>query len=261
MSAGHPRAQAVAIRGDRFAAIGTNAEVLKTAGPRTQKIDLAGKCIVPGIIETHVHRITAALAEIDGPVPLLHSVAEIQGYIRAQSAKLPPDRLIFVPKVHSTRLTDRRYPNRYEIDEAAPQREAMVDNDYASVLNSALLKRLGITRDTPQPANGRIVKDEKGEPTGLILGAPQVLGRLRGSRSYTAKERLWALKSMLQRYNSVGITSIIDRGEGPDGFRAYQTLRDTGELTARSYVTYLIQAQGTPAQVRDEIARIPFVTG
>ena len=72
MSAVHPRAQAVAIRGDRFAAIGTNAEVLKTAGPRTQKIDLAGKCIVPGIIETHVHRITAALAEIDGPVPLLH---------------------------------------------------------------------------------------------------------------------------------------------------------------------------------------------
>jgi predicted amidohydrolase YtcJ len=134
-------------------------------------------------------------------------------------------------------------------------------NGYASVLNSALLKRLGITGDTPQPANGRIVKVEKGEPTGLILGAPQMLAKLRGSRSYTSKERLWALKSMLQRYNSVGITSIIDRGEGPDGFRAYQTLHDAGELTARSYVTYLIQAHGTPEQVRDEIARIPFVTG
>jgi predicted amidohydrolase YtcJ len=261
VSPAHPTAQAVAIRGDRFAAIGTNDEVLQTAGPRTRKIDLAGKCVVPGIVESHVHPITAALAEIDGPLPVLHSISEIQSYIRGQAQKLPSGRLIFVPKIYSTRLTDHRYPNRYEIDEAAPQREAMVDNGYASVLNSALLKRLGITRDTPQPPNGRIVKDDKGEPTGLILGAPQLLGQLRSSRQYSAQERVSALKRMLETYNSVGITSIIDRSEGPDGFRAYQTLHDRGELTARAYVTYLIQAQGTPAQVREEIERIPFVTG
>src|SRR5262245_56086402 len=65
MSPAHPTAQAVAIRGDRFAAIGTSPEVLKTAGPKTQKVDLGGKCLLPGIIESHVHPITAALAEID----------------------------------------------------------------------------------------------------------------------------------------------------------------------------------------------------
>ncbi|MDQ6708387.1 MAG: amidohydrolase, partial [Acidobacteriota bacterium] len=261
MSPSHPTAQALAIRAGRFLAVGANAEILKSAGPKTERIDLAGKCVIPGIIESHVHPIGAALSEIDGPVPVLRSISEVKRYIAAQAAKQPANRLIFVPKVYSTRLTDHRYPTRYELDEAAPDREAMVDNGYASVLNSALLKRLGITRDTPQPENGRIVKDEKGEPNGLILGATQLLGKLRGSRPYTAKDRLWALKSMLQRYNSVGITSIIDRGQGADGFRAYQTLHDTGELTARSYVTYLIQAQGTPAQVRQEIERIPFVTG
>jgi predicted amidohydrolase YtcJ len=129
------------------------------------------------------------------------------------------------------------------------------------VLNSALLKRLGVTRDTPQPANGRIVKDEKGEPTGLVLGAAQLLGKLRASRPYTADDRVRGLQRMLQHYNAVGITSIIDRGEGPEGFRAYQALHDRGELTVRSYVTYLIQAQGTPADVRQEIERIPFITG
>src|SRR5262245_2758041 len=108
----HPTAQAVAIRGDRFAAIGTSAEVLKTAGPKTQKVDLGGKSVLPGIIESHVHPITAALAEIDGRIPLLHSISEIQSYIREQAQKLPPDRLIFVPKVYSTRLIDHRYPNR-----------------------------------------------------------------------------------------------------------------------------------------------------
>ena len=175
MDAAHPTAQAVAIRGDRFTSVGTTAEVLATAGPKTTKIDLGGKCIVPGIIESHVHPIGAALSEIDGRVPVLNSIAEIQNYIRAQDQKLPPGRLLFIPKVYATRLTDRRYPTRYELDEAAPTREVAADNGYASVLNSALLKKLGITRDTPQPAAGRIVKDDKGEPTGLILGAPQLL--------------------------------------------------------------------------------------
>jgi predicted amidohydrolase YtcJ len=258
---GQSTAQAVAIRGDRFAAVGSNAEVLKLAGPATQKIDLGGKCMVPGIIETHVHPIGAALSEIDGPVPVVHSIAELKDYIQTQDKKLPPGRLIFIPKVYSTRLADHRYPTRYELDEAAPNREVVADNGYAGVVNSVLLKKLGITRDTPQPANGRIEKDAKGEPTGLILGAPQLLRSVRNPRVATDKDRLWALKSMLARYNSVGITSIIDRSEGPDGFRAYQALYKSGELTARSFITYLIQAQGTPEQVRSEIEHIPFVTG
>ncbi len=261
MSPAHPSAQALAIQGERFTAVGANDEVLKTAGPRTRKIDLGGKCVVPGIIESHVHPIGAALSEIDGPIPLLHSVAEIQNYIREQAKKLPAERLIFVPKVYSTRLRELRYPTRQEIDAAAPDREVVLDNGYASVLNTVVLKKLGITRDTPQPANGRIEKDARGEPTGLILGAPQLLRRVRGSRSYSDKDRLWAVRSMLQRYNSVGITSIYDRSEGPDGFRAYQTLYQSGELTARCTLTYMIRADGTPEQVRQEIERIPFITG
>ncbi len=257
----HPNAQAVAIRGDRFVAVGTDSDVLKTAGPGTQKIDLHGQCVIPGLIAGHVHPIMAALSEIDGPIPVFHSIPEIQTYIREQAKKLPSGQIILVPKVYSTRLVEHRYPTRQEIDAAAGGREAAVDNGYASVLNSPLLKHLGITRDTPQPSNGRIVKDQNGEPTGLVLGAPQLLGTVRESRPVTPKERLWALKSMLQHYNAVGFTGIDDRLEGPEGFRAYQTLHDAGELTVRSYVTYIIQAQGTPADVRKEIEEIPFVTG
>jgi hypothetical protein len=257
----HPNVQAVAIRGDRFVAVGSDADVLKTAGPGTQKIDLHGRCVIPGLIEGHVHPIEAALSEIDGPIPVFHSIPEIQTYIREQARKLPSGQIILVPKVYSTRLVEHRYPTRQEIDAAAGGREAVVDNGYASVLDSVLLKRLAITRDTPQPANGRIVKDRNGEPTGLVLGAPQLLGKVRESRLVTPKDQLWALKSMLQHYNTVGITSIDDRLEGPEGFRAYQTLHDAGELTVRSYVTYIIKAQGTPADVRKEIEQIPFVTG
>jgi hypothetical protein len=256
-----PTVEAVAIQGDRFIAVGSDADVRKAADASTRRIDLHGRCVVPGLIAGHVHPIMAALSEIDGPVPVFHSIPEIQAYIRGQVKKLPPGQIIFVPKVYSTRLAEHRYPTRQEIDAAAGGREAMVDNGYASVLDSVLLKRLGITRNTPQPSNGRIVEDRSGEPTGLVLGAPELLGKVRQSRPVTPKDRLWALKSMLQHYNSVGFTSIIDRLEGPEGFRAYQTLHDAGELTVRSYVTYLIKAQGTPADVRREIENIPFVTG
>src|SRR5689334_14086293 len=77
MWANHPTVEAVAIRGGRFQAVGSTADVLKTAGPSTRKIDLAGKCVLPGIIESHVHPISAALSEIDGPLPVLHSLREI----------------------------------------------------------------------------------------------------------------------------------------------------------------------------------------
>jgi predicted amidohydrolase YtcJ len=257
----HPNVQAVAIQGDRFLAVGTDAEVLKTAGPDTKKIDLHGQSVIPGLISGHVHPIVAALSEINGTLPPFNSVAEIQTYIREQAAKLPPGQIIFVPKVFATRVAEHRYPTRQEIDAAAGGREAMVDNGYASVVDTALMKRLGITRDTPQPANGKIVEDKNGNPTGLILGARQLFDKVQLHKPVTDQQRLWALKSMLHYYNAVGLTGIDDRLEGPAAFRAYQTLHDAGELTVRCYVTYFINAQGTPADVRKQIEQIPFVTG
>jgi hypothetical protein len=261
MSPSRPVAQAVAIRANRIAAVGSNAEVRKAAGSGTRLIDLKGRTVLPGLIDSHTHPISAALSEQDGPVPVMHSIAEVQQYIRKLAASTPAERLIFVPKVYATRLKDRRYPNRWELDEAAPQRLAMTDNGYASVLNSAALAKLGITRDTPQPPNGKIIKDDKGEPTGLILGAGQLLSPLRSAKRPTHDDLLWALRNMQKAYNRVGITSTIDRGQTAPGFRVYQELHRKGELTVRSSVTYRISGQGTPEQVRQEVERVPFVTG
>ena len=144
-----PAAEAVAVRGNRFLAVGSSKDVLRTAGPSTKKVDLAGRTVVPGLIENHVHPVSAALSEREAPIPNLHSIADIQAFIRSEAARLPAGRVIFVPKVYPSRLKERRYPNRYDIDAAAPGRPAMCDNGYAGVLNSTLLKEAGITRDTP----------------------------------------------------------------------------------------------------------------
>lgn len=256
-----PLAEAVAIAGERFVAVGSNAEVLPLAGPRTRKIDLKGRTVVPGIIESHTHPVSAALSERDGPVPVMRSIPEVLEYIRRQAERLPADRLIFVPKVYATRLAERRYPTRYELDGAAPGRRVMTDNGYASVLNSRLLAELGITRETPEPPNGKIIRDQKGEPNGIILGAPDLLGPLRRSRPWTHEDRVWALRTMQRKYNEAGITSTVDRGQGADGFRLYQELHQRGELTVRTTVTYTIGARGSPEDVRREMEQIPLVTG
>jgi hypothetical protein len=256
-----PTAEAFLIEQDRFVKVGANQEVIAAAKPGTPRFDLRGLTVVPGLNDAHTHPIGAALSEADGPVPVMHSIPEVQAYIRKLAASLPAGRLIFVPKIYSTRLAEGRYPNRHDLDAASGAREAMTDNGYASVLNSALLKRLGINRSTPQPANGKIIKDESGEPTGLILGAQQLLGELRASRSFSHAEKLKGLAAMQAAYNRAGITSTSDRGQRPDGFRVYQDLHRAGRMTVRTTVTYLINAQGSPDSVRREIEAIPFVTG
>ncbi len=127
------------------------------------------------MIDSHTHPISAVLSERDGPLPAFNSIADVQAYIRQRAARSPKDQVILAPKVFSPRLKERRYPTRHELDVAASDRPVIADNGYAGVVNSFLLDKLKITRYTPQPANGKIIKDDKGEPTGLILGAPQLL--------------------------------------------------------------------------------------
>ncbi|MEK7752648.1 MAG: amidohydrolase, partial [Acidobacteriota bacterium] len=231
------------------------------AGPKTRKIDLKGRTVVPGIIEAHTHPVGAAMSERDVPVPVMRTIPEIQEFIRQEARRLPPDRIIFVPKIYPSRLNERRYPTRYELDAVSGGRLAMTDNGYASVLNSALIAKLKITRDTPQPNNGKIIMDARGEPTGLILGSTHILGPLRRSRPQTYDDVLWAIRSMNKAYNAVGITSTFDRGQVAEGVRAYQQLRNQDQLSVRTNISYRIDVRGTPKDVREEMTRIPLVTG
>jgi hypothetical protein len=257
----HPIVQAFAIRGDKFLAVGSNDEVMRTAGPSTVKVDLRGHTVTPGLIESHVHPIVSALGDRDESFPAIHSIAEVQAYVRKQVGILPPERIIIVPKVFATRLKEHRLPTRYELDEAAGPRLAMTDNGYSASLDSALLAHLHITRDSPQPPDGKIIKDANGEPKGPILGSNKLLEPARRAVLPTFDDKLWALRAMQKRYVTAGLTSVIDRAQDAEGFRVYETLEQRGELSVRSSVTFLISGLGTPQDVRKEILAIPLVTG
>jgi predicted amidohydrolase YtcJ len=241
--------------------VGTSQEVGRTIGPETRQINLNGRTVVPGLIDSHVHPIGAALAEMDGVIPVMGSFAELRAHVEKEIRKKPGDALIFVPKVYSTRLDEQRYPTRQEIDAWSGERPVMLDNGYASALNTAALKRAGITKDTPEPEDGKIIRDAKGEPTGLVLGARRLVSPLLTERTTTFEDMLEALVKMEQAYNKVGLTSVIDRSLSPKQIAVYQKLWSDSKLTVRTYMTRTVNAERPMEEIAAEIKALGPTTG
>jgi predicted amidohydrolase YtcJ len=138
----------------------------------------------------------------------------------------------------------------------------MLDNGYASALNSAALAAVGITRETPQPEDGKIITDPKtGEPTGLILGARRLVSGLLDQRSFTHEDRVWALQEMHKAYNRVGLTSVIDRSQRSEGIRAYQELWEKGALTLRTNITLTLDGEAPLEDLTRDIRALTPSTG
>ena len=169
-------AEAVAIRGDRVLAVGSNAEIARLTGPATRVIDAGGKALLPGLYDSHVHPLGAAHSEKDHAIPSFDSLADVMTYF-ADRAKVQPKRTWIVARyAFPTRLREGRFPTREELDRVAPDHMVLHQGGPAGVVNTLALKYSGITRETPDPPAGRIVKDPKtGEPTGMMRNAYAVL--------------------------------------------------------------------------------------
>src|SRR5262249_41225558 len=155
----------------------------------------------------------AATSELAGPLPRLRSLKDVSEYIRKKAADTPKGEWIVVRYAFSTRLDEARFPTRAELDEAAPDHPGLYHAGPAGVGNSLALKLSEITKDTPTPPAGEIVKDPKtGEPTGLLRNAYRVLkGLPRDAAKLSAAEKREALKKLFRLYNEQGLTSVADR--------------------------------------------------
>src|SRR5258708_15852776 len=156
--------EAIAVKNGRIAATGTSADILsKERTPRTRVVDLGGKTVLPGLIDAHVHALEAGLSEFRAPLPLLDSIAAIQDYIRTAARSRPKGAWIVVPRTLPPRLKEMRFPTRQDLDVTADHPVAF-DGSYVWGANSLALKISGITRDTPNPPGGEIVKGPDAEP-------------------------------------------------------------------------------------------------
>ncbi len=235
-------AEAVAIQGDKIVAVGKNKTLLKLIGPKTSVIDAQGKTVMPGLYDSHVHSYKASVSELGGGSPLVHSIIEAQEWIRKQATQKKPGEWIVLERVYATRLNDNRLPTKGELDDAAPHHPVLWNSGPVAVVNSKALELSGITRSTPNPTPGEIVKDPKtGEPNGILRNAAQLLKNPKGTRSPTATEQREAVKHLHHLYNEQGITSIGERRTEFDAIDLFRDLEKSGELTVRVNCTRMME--------------------
>lgn len=224
--------QAVAIGAGRLLAVGTDAQIGKYIGKNTKVIQLRGKTVVPGLVESHVHTIGAAVEEKYQPYVELSSIAEVQAWIRRRAAEVPPGQWVKVPRADITRLQERRHPTPAELDAATSVHPVVFTAARKNALNTLGFKRLGITRETAAFAGAKILRDAAGNPL-LIAGGDAEIQEAVGQPRPGREETLDLLERFLHRYNEVGITSIFERGSDLAGLRTYQEMRRLGRLTTR----------------------------
>ncbi|MCL4854870.1 MAG: amidohydrolase, partial [Bryobacteraceae bacterium] len=252
--------QAVAIKDGKIAAAGTSEAILKSErGTETRVIDLKGRTVLPGLIDAHIHPLGAGLSEFRAPLPPLDSYAAVQSYIREQAKRTPKGQWIVVPRTFPTRLKEMRMPTR-EVLDVTREHPVMFDASYVWVVNSKALEVSGIDRNTPNPPGGVIVKDEKGDPNGILKNAGALLKGLRRTETFSEEERLQALEAMLKRYAAAGLTTIGDRAVSADSVALYEKLRARGPLPVRAVLTWRLGSAPPAEEVAAAIRKSNWTT-
>ena len=239
-------AEALAVKGDRLLAVGSNAEIEKLRGPQTQVVDLGGKTVIPGLIDSHVHPTGASMYEFDHPIPEMETVGDVLTYVAGRAAQLEPGQWISLRQVFITRLRDQRYPTRAELDQAAPKNPVVFATGPEAMLNSLALAASNIGKDfkVPEGSTGQVELDPQGEPTGMLRSCSRLIKSQSNGKSATDADRYERLKQMLVNYNQVGLTSICDRDSGPGGIALYRALREKNELTCRVFINHNLDSSG-----------------
>jgi len=246
-------AEAIAIKGGRIVATGrSNAVLGAEKGPQTKVVDLAGKTVLPGLIDAHVHAIGAGLSEFKSKLPPLDSIADIQSYIREKAKTTPAGEWIVVPRTLPPRLKEQRFPTKTDLDVVTTHPVAF-DGSYVWSANTVGLKLSGITRDTPNPPGGEVVKGPDGEPNGILRAASQLLKGIRDEARASETERREALETMLKLYAAAGLTTVGDRAVTAPDVATYQALKEQGRLPVRAVLTWRIDASRPLDQIEQEI--------
>jgi predicted amidohydrolase YtcJ len=163
--------QAIAVKGNKILHVGNNKDILRLKADKTEVLNLGGKTVLPGLIDSHVHAIGACMTEFDHPIPQMDSIEDVLSYFRKRADALEDVEWIILQQVFITRLREQRYPTREELDHAAPNNPAVFRTGPDASLNSLALQFSNIDRDfrVTDGGPGYIEKDPKtGEPTGIL---------------------------------------------------------------------------------------------
>jgi len=234
--------QAVAIRGEKIVAVGDDTEIEKLRGPQTKVIDAGGKLVLPGFVDCHIHFLEGSISLGQANLEGAKNPADIQRILRDYAAKHPGDGWILGGGWNYAMFGDENLPDKKYLDELFPNRPVFLSgyDGHTSWANSKALALAKIDKDTPNPANGAIVRDSKtSEATGALKeSAGRLVNKL--VPKPTPAEKLAALRAGIHWANENGLTRVHSAGGDFEEFALYDELRRRGNLTLRMYIAYFL---------------------
>jgi predicted amidohydrolase YtcJ len=237
-----PWAQALAIRGDKIVAVGDDASVGKFRGHDTKVIDAGGQLVLPGFVDCHIHFMDGSLSLGRVNLEGAKDVAEIQQRLRDYAAKHPGNDWLLGRGWDYAMFGAAALPDKKYLDEPFPDRPVFLEgyDGHTYWANSKALALAGITRDTPDPPNGVIVRDPTThEATGALKEAAQD-AVAKAVPEVTRAERLAALRAGIKWANENGLTRVHSAGGDFPQLELYDELRRHGDLTLRFYIAYFM---------------------
>ncbi|WP_449413565.1 amidohydrolase [Pandoraea soli] len=255
----NPQADAVALTGGKFTAVGTRDDVMRLAGSSTEVIDLKGRRVIPGLIDSHMHIIRGGLnynmeLRWDG----VRSLADAMRMLKAQVDRTPaPQWVRVVGGFTEHQFVEKRLPTIDELNAVAPDTPVFILHLYdRAILNGAALRTVGYTKDTPNPPGGEIVRDASGNPTGLLLAKPNatiLYATLAKGPKLPPEYQKNSTRHFMREVNRLGVTGVIDAGGGfqnyPEDYDIIEALHREGQLTVR--LAYNLFTQKPKAELAD----------
>ncbi len=277
-------AEALAVRDGKFQRVGSNPEIRALSDSNTEEIDLRGRTVFPGFIDTHPHVVHTGMGRASQlPLTGLQSIEDIKRRISEKASNLAPGEWIVTTPVGNPQdyfflpdtLKEKRWPTRWDLDEAAPRNPVyitapLVWAPHPAILNSSALKILGISSQTPPEEKGAVIfKDEAtGEPNGQIdrmhfWNYGSIFWRLMGVIPKTGfEETLNGLKAAIRDFNACGVTTGYEgHVTTADDFLLYRELWSRNELDMRIYFAYEVDKRKSVSEIEAWMKNLPHATG
>src|SRR5438445_3161 len=232
-----PRARAIAIAGDRFVAVGDDAEIRALARRGTRMLDLGRRTVVPGFIDAHTHPAVAGRMHLRQVDCDLRSIAAIQSAIRERASRTPPGQWVLGFKYDDTKTAEGRFLTSEDLDAAAPNHPVHVQHrgGHTAYVNSLAFAKAGVSDQTADPVGGKFARDSSGRLTGRVLESADAAFDRVIPQTFTRDDYREGVKLMSRMLARSGVTSAHDAYGDPDDLRGYQDALAAGELVTRIY--------------------------